>query len=203
MKDLASRGLTMIVVTHEMRFARDASSRVFYMDRGELWEAGPPEQIFVHPQRQETYDFVFRVRTWDWRIDDVDFDFPAMEASLETFCARQFLGRHTANELLLAIEELSTQCLIPIARDHGINDPSILYTVSVAEGAEKAQLKVDCGKLSTLGIDFETMQGYADKISSALLEKLLSEESVTAPGVMTCTIGWRPPYVEHVEQGTG
>ena len=46
MKDLASRGLTMVVVTHEMRFARDASTRVFYMDRGELWEEGSPEQIF-------------------------------------------------------------------------------------------------------------------------------------------------------------
>ena len=43
---LAERGLTMLIVTHEMRFARDASSRVFYMDQGELWESGTPKQIY-------------------------------------------------------------------------------------------------------------------------------------------------------------
>ena len=64
-----------------------------------------------------------------------------------------------------------------------------MYTISVAEGAETAQLKVDCGKLSALGIDFKTMQDYADEISSALLEKLLSAESVIESGVMTCTVG--------------
>ena len=91
---LAEQGLTMLVVTHEMRFARDASSRVFYMDQGELWEAGPPEQIFEHPKRQETHDFIFRVRSWKWDIETLTPDSLAMEASLIAYCQRQFLSGH-------------------------------------------------------------------------------------------------------------
>ena len=189
MKDLASRGLTMLVVTHEMRFARDVSSRVFYMDRGELWESGPPEQIFEHPQRQETYEFIFRVRSWEWTIDHLDFDFPAMTSSLTSFCARQFLGRRVTNTLQLAVEELSVQCLVPMARNHEIANPEIVFTVSIPEGGEAAELKVDCSKLVATGIDLKTIWEYSDEISSALLRQILSDQSVDEQGVMTCTVG--------------
>ena len=60
MRKLASEGLTMIVVTHEMAFARDVSSHVVYMQDGVIWEEGPPEQIFQHPQKQETREFLSR-----------------------------------------------------------------------------------------------------------------------------------------------
>jgi putative lysine transport system ATP-binding protein len=59
-RKLAVEGLTMIIVTHEMSFARDVSSYVVYMQDGVIWEEGPPEQIFHNPQRQETKDFLTR-----------------------------------------------------------------------------------------------------------------------------------------------
>jgi putative lysine transport system ATP-binding protein len=60
MRKLASEGLTMIIVTHEMAFARDVSCRVVYMNDGVICEEGPPEQIFQNPRRQETKDFLAR-----------------------------------------------------------------------------------------------------------------------------------------------
>src|SRR5699024_3732783 len=48
-RKLASQGLTMMIVTHEMKFARDVSTRIFYMDQGVIYEDGTPEQIFDHP----------------------------------------------------------------------------------------------------------------------------------------------------------
>jgi len=60
MRKLADEGLTMIIVTHEMAFARDVSSHVVYMQDGVIWEEGPPEQIFQHPQKQETREFLSR-----------------------------------------------------------------------------------------------------------------------------------------------
>ena len=60
MKQLAEEGMTMLVVTHEMAFARDVSSRVVYMNDGVICEEGTPEQIFGNPQRQETKDFLSR-----------------------------------------------------------------------------------------------------------------------------------------------
>ena len=47
---LAQEGMTMMIVTHEMKFARDVSTRVFYMDEGVIYEEGTPEQVFDHPQ---------------------------------------------------------------------------------------------------------------------------------------------------------
>ena len=62
MQQLARKGMTMLVVTHEMAFARDVSSRVVYMNRGVICESGTPEEVFDHPQRQETRDFLARFR---------------------------------------------------------------------------------------------------------------------------------------------
>ena len=60
-KDLAKTGMTMLVVTHEMGFARDVSTRVFYMDEGVVYEDGTPNEIFGHPQKPKTVEFVGQV----------------------------------------------------------------------------------------------------------------------------------------------
>jgi putative lysine transport system ATP-binding protein len=60
MKTLVSEGLTMLVVTHEMAFARDVSSRAVFMKDGVIWEEGAPEQIFGSPQKPETQEFLSR-----------------------------------------------------------------------------------------------------------------------------------------------
>ena len=62
MRALADSGMTMLVVTHEMAFARDVSSHVVYMNQGVICEEGTPEQVFGNPQRQETKDFLSRFR---------------------------------------------------------------------------------------------------------------------------------------------
>ena len=62
MQDLAAEGMTMLVVTHEMAFARDVSNKVVYMNEGYIWEQGTPEQVFGNPQKQETKDFLSRFR---------------------------------------------------------------------------------------------------------------------------------------------
>jgi polar amino acid transport system ATP-binding protein len=187
MKNLASGGLTMLVVTHEMRFARDASTRVFYMDRGEVWEAGPPSQIFEHPQRQETYDFIFRVRSWQWQVDDVDFDYPSMEASLESFCARQFLGRKIANACQMVVEELLTQRLIPALRSRGQRDPQIKLVLMIGEGGEKAHLDVHCPALA--GELREAAHGGSDELSDLLLAHLATLLPEQEPGTLSYEIG--------------
>lgn len=61
MKSLAAEGMTMVVVTHEMRFAREVADRVFVMDEGLVVEEGTPEQIFTAPQQPRTAEFLRRV----------------------------------------------------------------------------------------------------------------------------------------------
>ena len=60
-KDLAKTGMTMLIVTHEMGFARDVSTRVFFMDEGVIYEEGTPNEVFSRPRRPRTIEFVGRV----------------------------------------------------------------------------------------------------------------------------------------------
>ena len=62
MQALAQEGMTMLVVTHEMAFARDVSSHVVYMNQGVICEEGTPGEVFGNPQKQETKDFLSRFR---------------------------------------------------------------------------------------------------------------------------------------------
>ena len=62
MQSLAQEGMTMLVVTHEMAFARDVSNHVVFMSQGVICEEGSPEEVFGNPQKQETKDFLARFR---------------------------------------------------------------------------------------------------------------------------------------------
>ena len=61
MKELANEGMTMVVVTHEMGFAREVATRVLFMDGGVIAEQAPPEEFFAHPQNARTQEFLSKV----------------------------------------------------------------------------------------------------------------------------------------------
>jgi polar amino acid transport system ATP-binding protein len=61
MKDLALEGMTMVVVTHEMGFAKEVGDRILFMDGGYIVEQGTPEQVFDNPQNERTKDFLSKV----------------------------------------------------------------------------------------------------------------------------------------------
>lgn len=61
MRDLAKEGMTMVVVTHEMGFAREVGDRLWFMDQGQIVEAGPPEQLFSNPQEERTQEFLSKI----------------------------------------------------------------------------------------------------------------------------------------------
>ena len=61
MKDLAKSGMTMVVVTHEMGFAKEVANRVMFIDGGNFLEDGTPQQIFENPQNERTKDFLDKV----------------------------------------------------------------------------------------------------------------------------------------------
>jgi len=103
---LAKEGMTMLIVTHEMDFARDVSKRVLYMDEGIIYEEGPPQQIFENPQKEKTRAFINRIRSLNLRVTSPDYDLYAMNAEIEAFCEKQILPKETRLNLLLLVEEL-------------------------------------------------------------------------------------------------
>jgi polar amino acid transport system ATP-binding protein len=62
LRDLAQRGTTMLIATHEMNFAREVAHQVVFLDNGVLVERGTPEEIFINPQHASTRTFLERVR---------------------------------------------------------------------------------------------------------------------------------------------
>jgi len=88
MRQLAQSGLTMLIVTHEMRFARDVSTRIFFMNEGVIYEDGTPEQIFGHPVHSATKAFVNRIHKLVYDIDSDDFDFLNIHTGINRFCIK-------------------------------------------------------------------------------------------------------------------
>ncbi len=92
MRQLAKEGLTMLIVTHEMRFARDISTRIFFMNEGIIYEDGTPEQIFEHPVHSATKAFVNRIQKLVYQIDNEDFDYLQIHTGLNQFCLKYNLS---------------------------------------------------------------------------------------------------------------
>ena len=112
-RGLAARGLTMMIVTHEMRFARDVSSRVFYMDQGVIYEEGAPEEIFERPKRDRTRAFVQRLKVLQFTITSPDFDFIACTEALQQFAEKRLLPRRQQDNIRRAFEEICATNIIP------------------------------------------------------------------------------------------
>ena len=104
--ELAKRGTTMLLVTHDMNFARNVSNRVFYMDEGGVYEDGTPEQVFGNPQREKTRRFIRRISSLTLNIVDGEFDYPKTISDIENFAARQGLDVRMGHKLQMIFEEL-------------------------------------------------------------------------------------------------
>jgi len=85
-RQLAKEGMTMLIVTHEMKFAHDVSTRIFFMYDGYIHEDGSPEQIFESPVHSATKAFIQRIRKEVFEIDGPDFDFLGMHSAIGAFC---------------------------------------------------------------------------------------------------------------------
>jgi len=113
MRNLAKSGMTMLVVTHEMDFARDVSNRVFYMDEGGLYEEGDSAEIFSNPKKPKTRAFIYNIHAYNYEIASERFDFLEMLSGVENFCYRHAIEKKTANKLYLLTEELVVNIVMP------------------------------------------------------------------------------------------
>ncbi len=112
-RSLAQEGMTMMIVTHELRFARDVSTRVFYMDEGVIYEDGSPRQIFENPQREKTRRFIRHQKTLTLYVDSPTFDIIGLSTQIEVFGRNNLLTPDMIRNLNLVFEELTSSGLVP------------------------------------------------------------------------------------------
>lgn len=116
-RELARQGLTMMIVTHEMRFAREIANRVFYMDEGGVYEEGTPEQIFDNPQKEKTIRFIKHIKVFEKCIASKDFDFIGFNTGLEEFGRRSQISQKSIYRAQAVFEELCVQIILPELSD--------------------------------------------------------------------------------------
>ena len=143
-RTLAKQGMTMVIVTHEMRFARDVSTRIFYMDQGVVYEEGTPEQIFEHPREERTRVFINRIRDYHYIIRSPRYDLYELQAGMMQFCSKYFLSQLVQFNVQLLTEEVLQ--IIPL--DKGEIDLALKY--SEKTGGVSLELLMPAGITSVL-----------------------------------------------------
>lgn len=103
---LSQRGITMLIVTHEMDFARNVSHRVLYMDERRIYEAGTPQQIFEQPSLEKTRMFIHRISRFLYTIQSPNYDIFALIGELENFCDKRLVPHEYRRHLILLVQEV-------------------------------------------------------------------------------------------------
>jgi polar amino acid transport system ATP-binding protein len=107
-RNLAKQGMTMIIVTHEMNFARNVSNRIFYMDEKGIYEDGTPEDIFENPKKPRTKEFIFHIKSFNYTLDDEHYDYIELNNEYINFAFKNGVNEKNTNSGRLIIEELAT-----------------------------------------------------------------------------------------------
>lgn len=137
-RDLSRSGKTMMIVTHEMSFARAICNRVFFMDQGGIYEDGTPEQIFDNPQKERTRRFVRKLKVLELQIDSQDFDFIGAGTEIDLYCLQNDIPPKEKYRIRLVIEELVQQLLLP-----NLHKPDITVTVEYSPNDLSATVSAD------------------------------------------------------------
>ena len=132
-RDLSKTGKTMMIVTHEMNFARAISNRIFYMDEGGIYEDGTPEQIFEHPQRENTRRFIQKLKVLELTIESRDYDFLGMAGQIDAYCSKNQIAPKTTGRIQLVFEE-TAQMLTSL-----LESPRIQAVCEYSGATESAQ----------------------------------------------------------------
>ena len=162
-RSLADQGLTMMVVTHDMKFSCEIANRIFYMDQGVVYEDGTPDQIFDHPQKERTRAFVKRLRTLEYAINSKDFDIYELMARVEHFARRHFWSEKRTKNVELVLEELIMNAIIPRTQDIGVN-------VGYFEVDDLVQITLDYG-----GTAFNPYESEGEDALSMLIARRMTQ----------------------------
>lgn len=140
-RDLARHGTTMLVVTHEMKFARNVSNRVFYMDEGVIYEEGDPDQIFENPQKDRTRRFIRRLKSLDLTIREGEDDSGARISRIDDFARKNTVPWKLHRGMLSVLEDLCIEQIYRRRKDYG----KIALAFEYAKANEEIRFTVSFG----------------------------------------------------------
>lgn len=161
-KNLAKKGYTILIVTHEMKFAHDVSTRVLYIDEGNVYEDGPPSQIFDNPQKEKTQNFIKRLKRFELEISSKNFDFIGTNTKIEEFGRTYAFSSKQINNISLLFEEICVQSIIASMPKQF----DLKFNIDYFEADEAIKLKIMYD-----GDEFNALES-CDELSLMIIKKL-------------------------------
>lgn len=140
---LAKREMSMLIVTHEMNFAREVANRVLFFADGGIYEQGTPEQIFDHPQKEKTIAFINKIKFFSFEITEKQFDLMVLQGGIQTFGEKYGLTAKEIYRLQICCEELIYEML-----EHSYPNEShveLSLNISYAETDGSRKIEFTCG----------------------------------------------------------
>lgn len=176
-RELARQGLTMMIVTHEMRFAREVANRVFYMDEGGIYEDGSPDDIFEHPKRERTVRFIKHIKVFEHFIDSKDFDFIGLNSEIEEFGRRNQISQKAIYRVQTIFEELCVQIILPELSD----DLNLHIAVEYSQDEESVtmQIKYSGNPLNPMDSDNLLSLKIAEKAAQSIEYQAINTDGFT------------------------
>lgn len=156
---LAKSGMTMVIVTHEMSFAREIATRILYMDEKGIYEEGTPQEIFDNPKRKKTRDFIHKMKYLSYKIDSLSFDLMQLQGSIRDFASKYGIGEKKAYRLQLCTEELIYEML-----DYGQSDCVDMSLELSFDEKEKSSLI----RLSSKGVEYNPFEKACDGLGDGI-----------------------------------
>ena len=140
---LAKRDMSMLIVTHEMNFAREVAGRVLFLADGVILEEGMPEEIFDAPRLEKTAAFIHKLKFFSFRVAGRRFDLMALQGGIQAFGEKYGMDPRNIYRLQICCEELIIELL---DRCYGGEDPAdIRLDISYAESDRSTEIRLSCG----------------------------------------------------------
>jgi polar amino acid transport system ATP-binding protein len=173
-RKLTKTGLTMLIATHEMDFAKEVSDRVLYMDDAGIYEEGTPQEIFENPKREKTKAFINQLKVFSYTITSKDFDIVTMNAEIEIYCRKYNLSRTQSYHVQLILEELIMEVFSKCYKD---SSPEIAFHLEYSEYTNEIVINFIFKSAEFNPLKFESEN--ADNLGMFLVGKILKYSDYT------------------------
>ncbi len=171
---LAKQDLTMIIVTHEMNFAREVATRILFFADGEIYEQGTPTEIFDAPKRPKTVAFIHKQKYFSYEITERAFDLMKLQGGIQTFAEKYGLTARRTNRLQLSCEELIYEMLANACEG---DEVKISLDVTYAEIDNSVEIKFSCAGKSYNPLDKDFDELDEENLGATILNNLAQNYS--------------------------
>ncbi len=162
---LAKRDLGMLIVTHEMNFAREVADRVLFFADGSIYEQGTPAEIFDAPKREKTVSFIHKIKYFTYEITHRDFDLMQLQGGIQNFGEKYGLDQRHTYRLQMCCEELIYEMLNRCYPNREMVNMNL--SISHAESDGATQIDIDCG-----GARYNPFEQEEDNLGVTILKKM-------------------------------